>query len=121
MNIFFWIVLILLIVFFAIRLMPVKGVQNITSTELKNMLPNKDKEKQFIDVRTSGEYQQNKIPTFQNIPLQQLRSRMSQLSKDKETILICQSGMRSQQAAKVLKKAGFDYLYNVSGGMNSWD
>ncbi|HLQ95888.1 MAG TPA: rhodanese-like domain-containing protein [Pseudogracilibacillus sp.] len=119
MNIFFWIVLILLIIFFGIRMMPIKGVQNITSTELKSMLPNKDK--QFIDVRTPGEYQQNKITAFQNIPLQQLRGHLSQLSKEKDTVLICQSGMRSQQAAKLLKKAGFNHLYNVSGGMNSWN
>lgn len=119
MNIFFWIVLILIIAFFTFRMMPIKGVQNISSIELKNMLTNKDK--QFIDVRTPGEYQVNKIAAFQNIPLQQLRAQLPQLAKDKDIVLICQSGMRSQQAAKILKKAGFQQLYNVSGGMNSWN
>ena len=40
---------------------------------------------------------------FQNIPLNELASRASQLDKNKEVIVICQSGMRSKQAAKVLK------------------
>ncbi|MGE1166875.1 rhodanese-like domain-containing protein, partial [Peribacillus simplex] len=34
-------------------------------------------------------------------------------------IVICQSGMRSKQAAKVLKKLGFQRIINVSGGMNA--
>ncbi|HLR52813.1 MAG TPA: rhodanese-like domain-containing protein [Candidatus Avamphibacillus sp.] len=119
MNTLFWVVIILVFVFFAFRMMPIKGVQNITSTELKNMLKNKDK--QFIDVRTPVEYQENKIIAFQNIPLHELRTRLHHLSKEKETVLICQSGMRSQQAAKMLKKAGFQQIYNVAGGMNSWN
>ena len=40
---------------------------------------------------------------FQNIPLNELASKASQLDKNKEVIVICQSGMRSKQAAKVLK------------------
>src|SRR5699024_326121 len=118
MNTLFWVVIILIFVFFAFRMMPIKGVQNITSIELKNMLKNKDN--QFIDVRTPDEYQKNKI-AFQNIPLHQLRTHLQHLSKEKATVLICQSGMRSQQAAKMLKKAGFQQIYNVAGGMNSWN
>ncbi len=41
---------------------------------------------------------------FQNIPLNDLASKANQLDKNKEVIVICQSGMRSKQAAKVLKK-----------------
>lgn len=45
-------------------------------------------------------------------------SKANQLDKNKEVIVICQSGMRSKQAAKVLKKLGFQQVINVSGGMN---
>ncbi|MCX8046573.1 MAG: rhodanese-like domain-containing protein, partial [Anoxybacillus gonensis] len=39
----------------------------------------------------------------------------------KETIVICQSGMRSNQAAKILVKNGFKRVVNVRGGMNAWN
>ncbi|OFD06544.1 hypothetical protein BTGOE5_00740 [Bacillus thuringiensis] len=56
---------------------------------------------------------------FQNIPLNELVSKANQLNKNKKVIVICQSGMRSKQAAKVLKKLGFQRIINVSGGMNA--
>ncbi|MGM2770487.1 MULTISPECIES: rhodanese-like domain-containing protein [Bacillus] len=99
------------------RFLPVKGVQNISGKELKRIAGKKGK--QFIDVRTVGEYRGNHMKGFQNIPLNELSSRASQLDKNKEVIVICQSGMRSKQAAKVLKKLGFQQVINVSGGMNS--
>ena len=51
-------------------------------------------------------------------PLNDLASKANQLDKNKEVIVICQSGMRSKQATKVLKKLGFQHVINVSGGMN---
>ncbi|GAB6562079.1 rhodanese-like domain-containing protein [Bacillus mobilis] len=98
------------------RFLPVKGVQNISGKELKSIAGKKGK--QFIDVRTVGEYRGNHMKGFQNIPLNELTSKANQLDKNKEVIVICQSGMRSKQAAKVLKKLGFQQVINVSGGMN---
>ncbi|NRK74194.1 rhodanese-like domain-containing protein, partial [Salmonella enterica subsp. enterica serovar Typhi] len=43
-----------------------------------------------------------------------------ELSKDKEVVVICQSGMRSQNATKILKKLGFTNVTNVKGGMSAW-
>ncbi|MEK7018067.1 rhodanese-like domain-containing protein [Bacillus sp. FSL R9-9410] len=99
------------------RLLPVKDVQNINGKELKGIVGKKGK--QFIDVRTVGEYRGNYMKGFQNIPLNELASKVNQLDKNKEVIVICQSGMRSKQAAKVLKKLGFQRIINVSGGMNA--
>ncbi|MGG0283086.1 rhodanese-like domain-containing protein [Bacillus pacificus] len=98
------------------RFLPVKGVQNISRKELKSIAGKKGK--QFIDVRTVGEYRGNHMKGFQNIPLNDLASKTNQLDKNREVIVICQSGMRSKQAAKVLKKLGFQHVINVSGGMN---
>ncbi|MFC8057009.1 rhodanese-like domain-containing protein [Bacillus cereus] len=99
------------------RFLPVKGVQNISVKELKGIAGKKGK--QFIDVRTVGEYRGNHMKGFQNIPLNELASKAKQLDKNKEIIVICQSGMRSKQAAKVLKKLGFQHVTNVSGGMDA--
>lgn len=108
----------LIIVFLVWRFMPAKGVQSISIDQLKKLL--KDKSKQFIDVRTPGEYKRRSIKQFKNIPLNQLPSELSKLDKKKETFVICQSGMRSTKAANVLKKAGFPNVINVRGGMSVW-
>lgn len=91
----------------------------MSARELKEML--NDKNKQLVDVRTQGEYQRNAIKGFQNIPLHLLAEQAEQkLSKDQEVVLICQSGMRSQKACKMLKKKGFENVTNVRGGMSGW-
>jgi rhodanese-related sulfurtransferase len=109
----------LIILFMVYRFMPTKGVRNISTAELKNELKNKNK--LFIDVRTPGEYKGNHIREFKNIPLNQLAQKAEkELSNDKEVIVICQSGMRSGQASKLLKKLGYTKVTNVKGGMNAW-
>src|SRR5574342_403074 len=89
------------------RLAPTKGVNNITTDQLREMMKTKQAGTQFIDVRTPGEYKGNHIKGFKNLPLQQLGNRTGELSKDQDVVVICQSGMRSSQASKLLKKAGF--------------
>lgn len=100
------------------RIVPTKGVKHITTAELKNEL--KDKTKQFIDVRTPREFKSNHIRGFKNIPLNQLPLNANQLAKEKEIVVICQSGMRSQQGCKTLKKLGFTKITNVKGGVSAW-
>ncbi len=100
------------------RFVPTKGIRTISTAELKMELKNKDK--QFIDVRTPNEFKGNHIKEFKNIPLHVLQNKANGLSKDKEVIVICQSGMRSSNATKVLKKMGFENITNVKGGMGAW-
>ncbi|MFS0782771.1 rhodanese-like domain-containing protein [Bacillus sp. 1P06AnD] len=107
-----------IILFLVWRMMPAKGVRQITTSQLKNEL--NDKDKQFIDVRTPGEYRGNHIRQFQNIPLGDIQNKQSKLSKEKEVVVICQSGMRSSKASKELKKLGFQHVTNVKGGMSAW-
>lgn len=113
-------ILITLFLFLIIqRIVPTKGVRNISTAQLKSEL--KDKNKQFVDVRTPGEFKGRHIKEFKNIPLQQLAQKgEKELAKDKEVVVICQSGMRSQKASKILKKLGFTKVTNVKGGMGSW-
>lgn len=114
-----YIIIGLLLFFMVKRFMPAKGISNISTTELKNQL--NDKNKQFVDVRTPGEFKGNHIRGFKNIPLHQLAQKAEkELSKEKEVVVICQSGMRSQNASKVLKKLGFTKVTNVKGGMSAW-
>lgn len=113
-----WILLIIIIVFFVSRFMPVKGITNISVQVVKEKF--KDNNVQFIDVRTPGEYKGNHRKPFKNIPLSNLASTIDKLDKEKEVVVICQSGMRSTKAVKILKKHGFQKIYNVKGGMGAW-
>ncbi|WP_396266093.1 rhodanese-like domain-containing protein [Halobacillus salinarum] len=98
--------------------MPVKGMDNITASQAKARTNEKDV--QFVDVRTPHEYKANHSKKFKNIPLGELPKRMNDLDKNKEVVVICQSGMRSAKAAKLLKKQGFEKVTNIKGGMNAW-
>ncbi|MDZ5713219.1 rhodanese-like domain-containing protein [Jeotgalibacillus haloalkalitolerans] len=111
-----WILIGAVVLFFVWRMMPAKGVRNISADELKAM--KKTKDSQWIDVRTPGEFKARNMRGFDNIPLGSLPNQTSKLDPEKETIVLCQSGMRSAQAAKILKKKGFKNVANVRGGMN---
>lgn len=114
-----YIIIVLILLFILQRILPPKGVRQISTNELKEELDNRDK--QFVDVRTQGEFKANHIKGFRNIPLHQLSEKANKgLSKDTEVIVICQSGMRSQRASNVLKKMGFSKVTNVKGGMSAW-
>jgi rhodanese-related sulfurtransferase len=113
-------IVVLAVAFLWSRLAPTKGVNNITTVQLRDLMKTKQAGTQLIDVRTPGEYKGNHIKGFKNIPLQQLANRTGELSKDKDIVVICQSGMRSSQASKLLKKSGFKNITNVKGGMSAW-
>ena len=111
------IIIAVIVAFIAWRLKPVKGVQNISTAQLKTMLNENDKDKVFIDVRTPGEYKARNIHQFKNIPL---GSDFTKLPKDKEIVVICQSGMRSKQACNQLRNLGYTKITNVRGGMSAY-
>ncbi len=113
------IILLLVVGYLAYKMFaPTKGVKQVSTTELKPLL--NDRKRFYLDVRTPAEFKGNHIKGFKNIPLQTLNSQLNQIPKDKEVIVICQSGMRSKQAVKVLKKAGYSNVTEVRGGMNAW-
>lgn len=118
MGIIQWIILIGIVAFVINKFMPVKGVSQTSVHEVKKMF--NDKNVQFIDVRTPQEYQANHRKPFKNIPLSQLAQQINKIDENKEVVVICQSGMRSMKAAKILKKQGFENVTNVKGGMSAW-
>lgn len=72
---------------------------------------------QIIDVRTPNEFSTGHIPNSINIPLTLLSKRIGRVSKDRQIILCCASGMRSASARTALLSMGYLHVYN--GG--SWD
>lgn len=65
----------------------------------------------IIDVRTAGEYQQGAIRGSKNIPLQTIASKISEIKElNKPVITCCASGMRSGNAASILKSNGIEAI-----------
>ncbi|MEE9355335.1 MAG: rhodanese-like domain-containing protein [Methylococcaceae bacterium] len=77
----------------------------------------------IVDVRSTGEWQSGHIPNAKHIPLDQLKSRFSELEqyKDRPIIMQCQGGVRSAKAAQMLKEAGFSKVFDLEGGLNAWE
>lgn len=69
----------------------------------------------LLDVRTAEEFATGNINGFVNIPVDELRERAGELDKDKPVYVICQSGLRSYIAARILAGRGFE-VYNFAGG-----
>lgn len=70
---------------------------------------------QLLDVRTVGEYERGHIEGFTNIPVDNLRDNLGELDPSKPVYVICQSGVRSYIASRILTHRGFD-CFNFSGG-----
>ena len=75
----------------------------------------KDKNLVLLDVRTVGEFNRGHMDGFKNIPVDELRERINEIEKGKPVYLICQSGLRSYIASRILKGNGYE-TYNFSGG-----
>ncbi len=69
----------------------------------------------LLDTRTPGEYAQGHIDGFLNIPVDELREHIQEIPKDKPVYVICQSGLRSYIACRILSGYGFT-CFNFSGG-----
>ncbi|MBW6472602.1 MAG: rhodanese-like domain-containing protein [Anaerolineaceae bacterium] len=73
-----------------------------------------------LDVRELSEWQAGHIPDATLISLGQIESRLDEIPKDQEVLIVCRSGNRSAEARDILKKAGFTKVTSMSGGMNQW-
>ncbi len=73
-----------------------------------------------LDVRELSEWQQVHIPGATLIPLGELSSRLDELPKDQNIVVVCRSGNRSAQGRDILLNAGFTNVTSMAGGMNQW-
>lgn len=73
-----------------------------------------------LDVRQPDEWNEYHIPGSTLIPLDQLEARLNEVPTDKEVVVVCRSGNRSQPGRDVLKKAGFKQVTSMAGGLKEW-
>ena len=96
-----------------------KGVLKQWHLEDADKLP-RDGSVTLLDTRTVWEYSQGHIEGFKNIPVDELRERLDEVEKDKPVYVICQSGLRSYIASRILEGSGYT-AYNFAGGFRFFD
>ena len=99
-----------------------KSTENITrmdGSRLEAILNDKTEREKYliIDVREDYEYKAGHVPYSINISVQEIESRISEISdwKEKNVIVICRSGRRSRTAAEILVKYGFKKIFDADG------
>ena len=74
----------------------------------------------LLDVRSPDEYERGHIPGAMNIPLEELRTHLGQLPKEREIQLVCGVGQRAYYATRILMQNGFQVKI-LSGGMQTFE
>lgn len=91
----------------------------ITPMEVKTRLE-AGEDPVLLDVRSPGEWEQERIGGATLIPLGVLRSRLNELPKDREIYAFCKASLRGYEAAKILQGAGFSRVRVMDGGTAAW-
>jgi NADPH-dependent 2,4-dienoyl-CoA reductase/sulfur reductase-like enzyme/rhodanese-related sulfurtransferase len=95
------------------------GVVKQFHLEDVNALPH-DGSVTLLDTRTPQEYEGGHIEGFRNIPVDELRDRLDEVERGKPVYVICQSGLRSYIACRILAGHGYE-AYNFAGGFRFYD
>jgi rhodanese-related sulfurtransferase len=95
----------------------------ISQADLLTRIDKKDPDVVVLDVRTPAEFAAGHVPGARNVSHDQLAAKLPELDelKDKQVVLYCRSGRRSQLAAETLSKAGFTKLRHLEGDYLAWE
>lgn len=94
----------------------------IAPGQVVERIEKKDPNVLILDVRTPEEFAAGHVPGAKNIPHDQLSNRLAELAgaKDKDIIVYCRSGRRSEMALNTLSSQGFKRLLHLEGDMIKW-
>lgn len=76
----------------------------------------------ILDVRKPEEFAKEHLNNAKNVPVEELANRLSEFDKlkEKNIVIVCQTGARAMKAESLLKKAGFTHVHTLKGGMKDW-
>ena len=74
----------------------------------------------LLDVREEHEVQTASIAGARHIPMREIPARSHELPKEKEIVVMCHHGGRSERVAAFLEAQGFADAINLDGGINAW-
>lgn len=93
---------------------------SFSSAEIKTML---NDDILFIDVRNYDEVEELAfdVKNIINIPVDSIENHLQDIPKNKQVILVCRSGRRSESAYTLLKNKGYENIANLEGGIDAWE
>ena len=97
-----------------------QATPQISVDELHAQLDDDGKVLQILDVRAPGEYASGHLPGARNVPLPELEARLTVLDRTQPTGVICAGGYRSAAGASILRRHGFQDVYDITGGTSAW-
>lgn len=102
---------------------PAERAPTITQSELLSKLDRKEPDVVVLDVRTAAEFAAGHVPGARNVSHDELPARLGELAalRDKQVVLYCRSGRRTEIAEDTLRKAGFTKLLHLEGDWLGWE
>lgn len=94
-----------------------KKVNILQWRDIENLNPD---DSIIIDSRTREEYEFGHIKGAVNIPVDELRGRLSEVPKDKKIVVYCAVGLRGYLSSRILMQHGYAEVYNLSGGYKTY-
>lgn len=92
-------------------------IRGLVKTIQWNEIDALDKAKaMLVDVRMEDEFALGSIDGAVNIPVDDIRSRMNEIPRDKKIVILCSIGQRAYLAVRILMQNGYSQVYNLSGG-----
>jgi len=97
------------------------SVQQLDVEEAYQFFAKQEANSFFVDVREEDEWEDGTIPGAIKISLGEIEEKLAEFKPDCQYILVCRSGVRSNIAASILLENGFNSVFNLQGGMFSWE
>lgn len=95
-------------------------MQNVTPFQAHEILSKKPTAL-LVDVREPDEVAEISVPDAKNIPLSAFTTRLNELAGYSDIFFLCHSGGRSMRATMFAESVGLKNVYNVTGGIMSWE
>jgi rhodanese-related sulfurtransferase len=75
-----------------------------------------------VDLRPAGEYANGHLPSARHLELEELKAKIGQIAKNKAhpVLLVCQNGLQSNKASRIVREAGYTEVHVLQGGVNAW-
>jgi len=94
--------------------------RELSTRRLRGWLENDPKSVFILDVRQPFEFDVARIEPSKLIPLNQLPGRLGEVPQNVRVVCLCHHGIRSAHACAMLARAGWERIYNLSGGIDQW-
>ena len=96
------------------------AVPELTPTEFRARWPRGSAEVVLLDVREHGELAIAAVDEAMHVPMGEIPARLAELDRDRPLVVMCHSGGRSRRVAEFLRANGFEHVFNLRGGIDSW-